>query len=104
MSGHGRGMAGLPRLTARESRKKGQEQEQKNIERNHQRRKNLHRRQSGPHAITHLVSPPGRSVSWCSWQRWTSRCPSEGRTALRCSRQGHTNTKCDAGKAQLKAL
>lgn len=37
MSGHGRGMAGLPGLTARESRKKGQELEQKNIERKHQK-------------------------------------------------------------------
>jgi len=37
MPGHSRGMAGLPRFTARESRKKGQELEQKNTKRNHKK-------------------------------------------------------------------
>lgn len=55
-------------------------------------RDSLHRSRLCPHASTHLALPPGRSVSWCSWQRWMSRCLSEGRTALRCSRQGHRNS------------
>lgn len=43
--------------------------------------------------------PPARSASWCSWRRWRSRCPSEGRSALRCSRQGHRNRGCHTGRA-----